>query len=79
MKHDPRLVGLGRLSDQEFDVAELIAKGLPLYEIADILGVGESLVHVQHRVNIFTKLGVQARREMMTTWERLKAEALRSE
>ena len=64
---------LGGLSNQEFAVAELIAGGMSIHEIANLLGVQESAVQ-PHMVSVFNKLGARTRAELIAAWNRLKDE-----
>jgi DNA-binding NarL/FixJ family response regulator len=55
---------LDRLSDREFQVFELIGRGLATRDIAKTLGVGVKTVET-HRYRIKEKLGVKAAHEMV--------------
>jgi DNA-binding NarL/FixJ family response regulator len=68
---------LGALSNQEIAIAKLMAEGVAICEMANLLGVPESAVH-RHMVNVFNKLGARTRAEMIAVWHRLKEDALRS-
>lgn len=57
------------LSPRENEVMDALAAGLLYKEIADELGVSESLVH-KHVHNIFEKLNVHNRSEAITVWYR---------
>ncbi len=55
-----RIEGPGGLSDRELEVLRLLARGLPVAEIADTLAVSKKTLdnHIQH---IYNKLGVSTR------------------
>ena len=55
---------LGKLTDREFEVFQLIAKGLSTKEIADQMHVSPKTVEV-HRMNIKTKLGLKTAAELI--------------
>lgn len=58
-----RALGRAGLTQREADVAELVLKGLPSAEIAEILGSSDKTVR-QHITRIYEKCGVGSRPEL---------------
>ncbi len=67
----PNSVGDQTITRREAEIAGLVSQGLANKAIAKQLGIGEGTVKI-HLHNIYQKLHVSNRTELMMTWRRIR-------